>query len=55
MVAVLPGDFRFAVTAQATKILEAIAKLFGHELRIETVLYGALAIDSCGDPLPQKL
>ncbi len=55
MVAVLPGDpGGIAVTAQATRILKAIAELFGHELRIETALYGALAIDSCGDPLPSE-
>ena len=51
--AVLPGDTGGAeVTAQAARVLEASAKRFGHELQIETALYGALAIDACGDPLP---
>ena len=55
IVAVLPGDSGGSeVTAQAVRILEATAKRFGHELQIETALYGALAIDACGDPLPAE-
>jgi len=55
IVAVLPGDSGGSeVTAQAARVLEALAKRFGHELQIETALYGALAIDACGDPLPAE-
>src|SRR5262245_45380299 len=55
LVALLPGDAGGSeVTAQASRILAAIAQRFGHELHIETGLYGALAIDACGDPLPPK-
>ena len=55
IVAVLPGDSGGAeVTAQAVRVLELTAKRFGHELQIETGLYGALAIDACGDPLPAE-
>jgi 3-isopropylmalate dehydrogenase len=55
IVAVLPGDSGGSeVTAQAARVLEATAKRFGHELQIETALYGALAIDACGDPLPAE-
>ncbi len=55
LVAVLPGDAGGCeVTAQASRILEATAQRFGHELHVETGLYGALAIDACGDPLPSE-
>src|SRR5262245_42759910 len=55
LVALLPGDAGGSeVIAQAGRILAAIAQRFGHDLQIETGLYGALAIDACGDPLPAK-
>lgn len=55
IVAILPGDAGgSAVSAQAGRILKAIADRFGHELEIKTGLYGGLAIDACGDPLPKK-
>ena len=55
IVAVLPGDSGGSeVTAQAVRVLETTAKRFGHDLHIETALYGALAIDVCGDPLPAE-
>ena len=54
-VALLPGDAGGSeVAAQAARVLKAIADHFGHEIQIETGIYGALAIDSCGDPLPAK-
>ena len=55
LIAVLPGDSGGSeVTAQAARVLEITAEAFGHELQIETGLHGALAIDSCGDPLPAE-
>jgi len=55
IVAILPGDAGGSeVTAQAARILKTIANHFGHEIQIETALYGGLAIDACGDPLPAK-
>ena len=55
IVGLLPGDGGGAeVTAQAARVIQATAEHFGHELQIETALYGALAIDACGDPLPAE-
>lgn len=55
LVALLPGDAGGSeVAAQAAKILKAVANHCGHEIKIATALYGALAIDACGDPLPAK-
>ncbi len=55
IVAVLPGDDAGAVvTAQAARVLEAVGRRFGHSIEIETGLYGGLAIDACGTPLPEK-
>jgi 3-isopropylmalate dehydrogenase len=55
IVAILPGDAGgSAVTAQAARILKAVADHFDHEIQIDTALYGGLAIDACGDPLPKK-
>lgn len=54
-VAVLPGDAAgVELTAQAARVLMAVAKRFGHVLQIETGLYGSLAIDTCGTPLPSE-
>ncbi|MBI2985933.1 MAG: 3-isopropylmalate dehydrogenase [Deltaproteobacteria bacterium] len=55
IVAVLPGDAGGSeVTTQAARVLEAVGERFGHELQIETGLYGGLAINACGDPLPPQ-
>jgi 3-isopropylmalate dehydrogenase len=49
----LPSDAAgVELTAQAARVLNATAKRFGHTLQIETGLYGSLAIDACGIPLP---
>jgi 3-isopropylmalate dehydrogenase len=54
-VAVLPGDAAgVEVTAQAARVLGAAATRFGHAIQIETGLYGGLAIDVCGKPLPSE-
>lgn len=53
LVVVLPGEGDGAeVAVQAARVLAAVAQRFGHEIRLETALYGAAAIDACGDPLP---
>lgn len=54
-VAVLPGDgIGPEVVGQALKILDAIAKKYGHEFRTKEALIGGCAIDACGEPLPQE-
>jgi 3-isopropylmalate dehydrogenase len=54
-IAVLPGDgIGPEVTAQAVKVLNAIAKRFSHEFKFEEGLIGACAIDKTGDPFPQE-
>ncbi len=52
-IALIPGDgIGPEVTAQAVKVLDAIAERFGHEFQYTTNLMGAVAIDQTGDPLP---
>jgi 3-isopropylmalate dehydrogenase len=52
-VAVLPGDgIGPEVTAEALRCLEAVAKLFAHEIEATALPFGGAAIDSHGDPLP---
>ncbi|MGH7844566.1 MAG: isocitrate/isopropylmalate family dehydrogenase, partial [Candidatus Binatia bacterium] len=54
-VAVLPGDAAgIEVTAQASRVLDAVAKRLGQAMQIEAGLYGGLAIDACGTPLPPE-
>ncbi|HWP57076.1 MAG TPA: 3-isopropylmalate dehydrogenase [Candidatus Acidoferrales bacterium] len=54
-VALLPGDASgTVVTDQAARVLRAIGKKFGHSIEIEGGLYGALAIDRAGTPLPAE-
>ncbi len=53
VIAVLPGDgIGPEVTAQAIKVLNAVAETFGHEFIYENALIGAAAIDETGDPFP---
>jgi len=52
-VAVLPGDgIGPEVTAQAVRCLEAVARLFAHEIALTALPFGGAAIDSHADPLP---
>ena len=54
-IAVLPGDgIGPEVTAQAVKVLKAIAMEFDHIFTFEKALIGAVAIDKTGSPLPQE-
>lgn len=51
----LPGDgIGPEVVAAARRVLECIARRFGHELTFEEALIGGAAIDACGDPLPEE-
>lgn len=52
-IAYLPGDgIGPEVAGEAKKVLEAVAKKFGHEFTFEEALVGAVAIDETGDPYP---
>ena len=54
-IAVLPGDgIGPEVTAQAMKVLKAVAKRFNHQFEFEEGLIGAIAIDKTGDPFPKE-
>jgi 3-isopropylmalate dehydrogenase len=53
-IAVILGDgIGPEVTAQSIKVLNAIAKKFGHSFQYAYGLMGADAIDKTGDPLPE--
>jgi 3-isopropylmalate dehydrogenase len=52
-IALLPGDgIGPEVIKEATAVLEAVGKKFGHELELQSGLFGAAAIRATGDPLP---
>ena len=54
-IAVLSGDgIGPEVTAQAIKVLKAIAMEFDHSFVFRPAKVGAVAIDETGDPLPEK-
>ncbi|WP_067144765.1 3-isopropylmalate dehydrogenase [Pseudotamlana agarivorans] len=54
-IGVLPGDgIGPEVTAQAVKVLKAIAIEFNHIFTFEKALVGAVAIDKTGSPLPDE-
>jgi len=54
-IAVLPGDgIGPEVTAQAKKVLHAIAMEFDHTFIFKEGVVGAQAIDKMGNPLPEK-
>jgi 3-isopropylmalate dehydrogenase len=52
-IAVLPGDFIGPeVTGEARRVLDAVAKRFGHEFRFQEALAGGAAYDVFGEHLP---
>ena len=54
-IAVILGDgIGPEVTAQAMRVLEAVAEQFKHEFQYEFGLMGADAIDKTGSPLPDE-
>ncbi|MCG8476910.1 MAG: 3-isopropylmalate dehydrogenase [Cytophagales bacterium] len=54
-IAVLPGDgIGPEVTAEAIKVLNAVAHRFGHQFEYSEAQVGAAAIDACGNPFPKE-
>ena len=54
-IAVLPGDgIGPEVTAEAVKVLGAVADRFGHQFEYNQALIGGAAMDATGDPLPNE-
>jgi 3-isopropylmalate dehydrogenase len=54
-IAVIAGDgIGPEVTAQAVRVLQAVAKRFGHEWSMPEAAFGGIAIDRLGDPLPDQ-
>ncbi|MDX1939567.1 MAG: 3-isopropylmalate dehydrogenase [Saprospiraceae bacterium] len=54
-IAVLPGDgIGPEVTEQAIKVLDAVADRYDHYFEYCYCQVGAMAIDSCGNPLPDE-
>ncbi len=52
-ITVLPGDgIGPEVTTEASQVLGAIARRFGHELQLTEAAFGGAAIDQYGDALP---
>ena len=53
-ITLIPGDgIGPDIVHEGTRVLDAIAKKFGHKFTYETVLAGGAAIDKFGEPLPQ--
>ncbi|MBI9046665.1 MAG: 3-isopropylmalate dehydrogenase [Anaerolineaceae bacterium] len=54
-IVLLPGDGIGAeIMVHATKVLDTIAKLYDHEFKYEEHIIGGIAIDTCGNPLPDE-
>ena len=54
-IVMLPGDgIGPEIVLQARRVLEVIARRFGHSFEMPEHLIGGCAIDACGDPLPEK-
>lgn len=54
-IALLPGDgIGPEIVGEAVKVLDAVAKKYGHEIKYEKALVGASAIDATGDPYPDE-
>ena len=52
-IAVIAGDgVGPEVTAEAVRVLQAVAARFKHEFTLRDAPFGGVAIDRCGDPLP---
>lgn len=51
----LPGDgIGPEIISEAKRLLEAVAPKFGLTFQMQEQLIGGIAIDACGDPLPQE-
>ncbi|HEV2441228.1 MAG TPA: 3-isopropylmalate dehydrogenase [Steroidobacteraceae bacterium] len=54
-ISVLPGDgIGPEVIAQGVRCLRAIAETYGHEFALSELPFGGVAIDLCGNPLPES-
>ena len=54
-IVLLPGDgIGPEIVAQAAAVLTAVGDQFGHEFSFASHSIGGIAIDTCGDPLPQE-
>ena len=54
-IALIPGDgIGPDIVAEGVRVLDAIAKKFGHLFTYKPVLAGGAAIDAVVDPLPQE-
>ena len=54
-IVLLPGDgIGPEIVAQAQRVLETVAKSFGHQFEFSSHMIGGISIDTCGDPLPQE-
>ena len=54
LITLLPGDgIGPEVTDCAETVLSAVAEKYGHRFELDTQLIGGIAIDTCGDPLPE--
>ena len=54
-IAVIPGDgIGPDVVSEAVKVIDAVAKKFGHTFTYRNVIAGGCAIDQFGEPLPQN-
>ncbi len=55
LITVLPGDgVGPEVTAEAKRVLEAVARRFGHRFDFREAPIGGAAVGACGDPLPSE-
>lgn len=55
VIAVLAGDgIGPEIIAEAVKVLRAVERKFGHEFEMPEALFGAVAIDATGSPLPPE-
>ena len=55
-IAILGGDgIGPEVTAEGVKVLETVARLFGHHFRLSYGDVGGISIDKHGTPLPQEV
>lgn len=54
-IVLLPGDgIGPEIVTQAQRVLETVAASFGHQFEFSSHMIGGIAIDTCGDPLPQE-
>ena len=54
-IALIPGDgIGPEIVAEAKKVLDTVAKKYGHEFEYETLLMGGCSIDAYGEPLTEE-